>query len=63
MAIPNCTYYESLVTSNPVVREAGINEKGIVMAPRGPGVGLPLGPHYPQELEPYVVDLAESVQK
>ena len=22
MAIPNCTYYESLVTSNPVVREA-----------------------------------------
>lgn len=63
MAIPNCTYYESLVTSNPVVREAGINEKGIVKAPRGPGVGLPLGPHYPQELEPYVVDLAESVQK
>ena len=22
MAIPNCTYYESLVTSNPVTREA-----------------------------------------
>ena len=60
MAIPNCTYYESLVTSNPVKRELGVNARGMVFAPRGPGVGLPAGPHYPPELESYVVDLAES---
>ena len=37
MAIPNCTYYESLVTTNPVQRELGLDEKGIVLtAPRGP---------------------------
>lgn len=60
MAIPNCTYYESLVTSNPVKREIGINARGIVAAPSGPGVGLPPGPHYPTELESYVVDLSES---
>ena len=24
MSIPNCTYYESLVTSNPVIREARV---------------------------------------
>ncbi len=63
MAIPNCTYYESLVTSNPVQREAGVSDKGIVKAPKGPGVGLPSGPQYPKELEPYVVDLTESVPK
>jgi L-alanine-DL-glutamate epimerase-like enolase superfamily enzyme len=60
MAIPNCTYYESLVTSNPVKREIGINARGIVAAPSGAGVGLPPGPHYPTELESYVVDLSES---
>jgi L-alanine-DL-glutamate epimerase-like enolase superfamily enzyme len=61
MAIPNCTYYESLVTSNPVRREVGINARGIVAAPPGPGVGLPMGPHYPAELERYVVDLSSTV--
>ncbi|MGB8179419.1 MAG: enolase C-terminal domain-like protein [Acidimicrobiales bacterium] len=61
MAISNCTYYESLVTSNPVRRENGINARGIVAAPPGPGVGLPMGPHYPAELEPYVVDLSSTV--
>ena len=60
MAIPNCTYYESLVTSLPVRREDGIDARGIVAAPRGPGVGLPMGPHYPAELEPYVVDLSTT---
>ena len=61
MAIPNCTYYESLVTSNPVRREVGINARGVLAAPPGPGVGLPMGPHYPAELEQYVVDLASTV--
>jgi hypothetical protein len=58
MAISNCTYYESLVTSNPVVREEGINANGMVAAPTGPGVGLIAGPDYPKELSPYVVDQA-----
>jgi L-alanine-DL-glutamate epimerase-like enolase superfamily enzyme len=58
MAIPNCTYYESLVTTNPVRREFGIDENGMVKAPTAPGVGLPVGPEYPKELESYVVDPA-----
>lgn len=41
MAIPNCTYYESLVTSNPVVREARVGADGMVLAPIGPGIALP----------------------
>ena len=57
MAIPNCTYYESLVWGNPVRREAGIDERGMVAAPTGPGVGLPAGPHYPEALEKFVVHL------
>lgn len=55
MAIPNTTWYESLVSSNPVVREPGVDARGMVAAPPGPGVGLPLGPDYPTELERYVV--------
>jgi L-alanine-DL-glutamate epimerase-like enolase superfamily enzyme len=55
MAIPNCTYYESLVTTNPVQRELGLDEKGILRAPTGPGVGLDPGPDYPPELAEYVV--------
>lgn len=58
MAIPNCTYYESLVTSNPVQRELGVSSTGMVSAPIGPGVGLEPGPHYPDELLPYVFDAA-----
>ena len=38
MAIPNYTYYESLVTSNPAVREQRIGTNGRVRAPPGPGV-------------------------
>jgi hypothetical protein len=38
--------------------EFGIDEKGMVKAPTAPGVGLPVGPEYPKELESYVVDLA-----
>src|SRR5208282_2103337 len=58
MAIPNCTYYESLVTTNPAQREVGVSESGMVAAPVGPGVGLEPGPHYPDELMPYVFDAA-----
>ena len=57
MAIPNCTYYESLVTTNPATREADISPSGMVAAPVGPGVGLQPGFDYPDELEQYVVDL------
>lgn len=41
MAIPNNTYYESLVTSNPVVREARVGPDGLVQAPSTPGIALP----------------------
>jgi len=41
MAIPNCTYYESLVTSNPVVREERVGADGLVHAPTAPGIALP----------------------
>ncbi|TCC02474.1 enolase C-terminal domain-like protein [Kribbella soli] len=41
MAIANTTYYESLVTSNPIVTEDCIGPDGAVVAPTEPGVGLP----------------------
>jgi L-alanine-DL-glutamate epimerase-like enolase superfamily enzyme len=41
MAIPNCTYYESLVTSNPARREARVGSDGLVRAPTQPGIALP----------------------
>jgi L-alanine-DL-glutamate epimerase-like enolase superfamily enzyme len=41
MAIPNCTYFESLVTSNPVIREARVGPDGLVRAPTEPGIALP----------------------
>lgn len=54
MAIPNTTYYESLVMSNPVRREWGIDSNGVVAAPAGPGIGLSPGPDYPSELTEYI---------
>ncbi len=41
MAIPNCTYYESLVTCNPVKRESRVGADGLVRAPTAPGLALP----------------------
>ncbi|HVK23169.1 MAG TPA: enolase C-terminal domain-like protein [Actinokineospora sp.] len=41
MAIANTTYYESLVTSNPIEPEACVGPDGLVHAPVEPGVGLP----------------------
>ncbi|HXW80744.1 MAG TPA: enolase C-terminal domain-like protein [Acidimicrobiales bacterium] len=39
MAIPNTTYYESLVTSNPVARDPNVDARGMVRAPNAPGIG------------------------
>jgi L-alanine-DL-glutamate epimerase-like enolase superfamily enzyme len=40
MAIPNTTYYESLVMTNPVAREPAVDEQGLVHAPTAPGIGF-----------------------
>jgi L-alanine-DL-glutamate epimerase-like enolase superfamily enzyme len=50
MAISNNTYYESLVTANPVRRESCVDANGLVHAPTAPGVGLPPELDYPAEL-------------
>ena len=60
MAIPNTTYYESLVMSSKVTREAVVDERGLVHAPEGIGLGLPAGPDYPRELRHLVIDAAQS---
>jgi L-alanine-DL-glutamate epimerase-like enolase superfamily enzyme len=60
MAIPNTTYYESLVTSTRVTREPVVDEHGLVHAPEGVGLGLPDGPDYPRELRHLVIDAALS---
>jgi L-alanine-DL-glutamate epimerase-like enolase superfamily enzyme len=39
MSIPNTTYYEALVDSNPVRRPPEVDERGMVHAPTGPGLG------------------------
>jgi L-alanine-DL-glutamate epimerase-like enolase superfamily enzyme len=40
MAISNTTYYESLVYTNPVVREDLVDSHGMVQAPVAPGTGV-----------------------
>jgi L-alanine-DL-glutamate epimerase-like enolase superfamily enzyme len=39
MSIPTTTYYESIVTSNPVQRESHVDSQGQVVAPSAPGIG------------------------
>lgn len=39
MAIPNTSYYESLVYTNPVVREPAVGPDGMLRAPTQPGIG------------------------
>ena len=39
MAIPNTTYYESLVTSNPVRPDPAVDSDGVVHATTQPGMG------------------------
>jgi L-alanine-DL-glutamate epimerase-like enolase superfamily enzyme len=53
MAIPNTTYYESLVTSNPVVPDPYL-DAGWLSAPTAPGVGLPAQLDYPPALAAHV---------
>ena len=60
MAIPNTTYYESLVMSTEVTREAVVDACGLVHAPEAVGLGLPAGPDYPPELRHLVIDVAKS---
>ncbi|MFF2383324.1 enolase C-terminal domain-like protein [Streptomyces sp. NPDC058108] len=54
MAISNTTYYESLVTSTHVVRERHVDDMGLVHAPTGPGIALPLDFGYGAALSPFV---------
>jgi L-alanine-DL-glutamate epimerase-like enolase superfamily enzyme len=54
MAISNTTYYESLVTSVNVVRERHVDDQGLVHAPTGPGIALPLDFGYGSQLLPFV---------
>lgn len=54
MAIANTTYYESLVTSVSVVRERHVDDQGLVHAPVGPGIALPLDFGYGSQLLPFV---------
>jgi L-alanine-DL-glutamate epimerase-like enolase superfamily enzyme len=44
MAIPNTTYYESLIMTNPVVREPAVDAAGFVHAPTVPGIGYEAWP-------------------
>ena len=60
MAIPNTTYYESLVMSSEVTREAVVDARGLVHAPEVVGLGLPAGPDYPRELRHLVIDAEQS---
>lgn len=54
MAISNNTYYESLVTSNPVRRPKEVDAAGLVHAPSTPGISLPPELDYPAELAEFV---------
>jgi L-alanine-DL-glutamate epimerase-like enolase superfamily enzyme len=58
MAIPNTTYFESLVTSTTVTKKPEIDLEGFVHAPTGPGIALPRGLDYPQALLPYAEEAA-----
>jgi L-alanine-DL-glutamate epimerase-like enolase superfamily enzyme len=60
MAISNTTYYESLIMSTDVTREAVVDASGLVHAPSGIGLGLPAGPDYPRELRHLVIDAVTS---
>jgi L-alanine-DL-glutamate epimerase-like enolase superfamily enzyme len=54
MAIPNTTYYESLITSTSVTKKPEVDHEGFVHAPTDPGIALPAGLDYPAALQPYV---------
>jgi L-alanine-DL-glutamate epimerase-like enolase superfamily enzyme len=54
MAIPNTTFYESLIMSSPAKRASEVNADGLLKAPTGPGIGLPPELDYPATLSEYV---------
>jgi L-alanine-DL-glutamate epimerase-like enolase superfamily enzyme len=54
MAIPNTTFYESLITSSSVTRAPEVDADGLLKAPVGPGIGLPPGLDYPSTLVEFV---------
>jgi hypothetical protein len=54
MAIPNTTFYESLITSTSVQRAPEVGADGLLKAPVGPGIGLPSGLDYPPTLAEFV---------
>ncbi|MDX6466301.1 MAG: hypothetical protein QOI27_1341 [Gaiellaceae bacterium] len=54
MAIPNTTFYESLITCSPVRRAPEVDADGLLKAPQGPGIGLPPELDYPATLAEYV---------
>ena len=58
MAIPNTTYYESLVTARTVVRERHVDAAGLVHAPQDPGIALPARFDYGPELRHFVEQTA-----
>ena len=54
MAIPNTTWYESLVVSNPVVRADFVDSDGLIHAPTQAGIALPAHLSYPAALAEHV---------
>ncbi|WP_424937306.1 MULTISPECIES: enolase C-terminal domain-like protein [Bacteria] len=54
MAIPNTTWYESLVTTSMVERERIVGADGDIQAPSQVGIGLPEGLDYPSALGQHV---------
>jgi L-alanine-DL-glutamate epimerase-like enolase superfamily enzyme len=53
MAISNTTYFESIVTSDPIRRPDEITPDGMLLAPTGPGISLPGNLDLPSPLQPY----------
>lgn len=54
MAIPNTTFFESLITANPVVKKPEVDSDGFLHAPLDPGIALPAALDYPVALHAYV---------
>jgi L-alanine-DL-glutamate epimerase-like enolase superfamily enzyme len=53
MAISNTTYFESIISSDPVRRGPGVSPDGMLYAPTDPGIALPGNLDLPSELQPY----------
>ncbi|MEQ4208870.1 enolase C-terminal domain-like protein [Actinopolymorpha sp. B9G3] len=53
MALSNTTYYESLVTADPVNRDPVVGSDGMLRAPTEPGIALPASIELPSDLQAY----------